>query len=79
MRILIYNQSRGYIKEKNIISFLDYSSRNTIIGRWKVGLSSLTLLIGNCEETEDNLVADDIFPNFTALMEHFYKLYFINI
>ena len=58
---------------------MNYSSRHTITRRWKIDLSSSTLLINNCEKTEDKLVADDVFPNFTALIEHHYQLYFINI
>ena len=58
---------------------MDWGSRHTITRRWKSGLSISTLLINNCEETEDKLVADDVLPNFTALIEHHYQLYFINI
>ena len=75
----MYITSQGATYKKNIISFMNYSSRHTITRRWKIGLSSLTLLINNCEKTEDKLVADDVFQTFTALIEHHYQLYFINI
>ena len=58
---------------------MDWGSRHTITRRWKIGLSISTLLINNCEQIEDKLVADDVFPNFTALIVHHYQLYFINI
>ena len=56
----MYITSQGATYKKNIISFMNYSSRHTITRRWKIGLSSSTLLINNCEKTEDKLVADDV-------------------